>query len=54
VDFLLQARLLKQVPILNIPGWFLGKMFEYKIGGTVGDPNYRPVMLPKEIMPHGN
>jgi hypothetical protein len=54
VDFLVQARLLKQVPILNIPGWFLGKMFEYKIGGTVGDPNYRPVMLPKEIMPHGN
>lgn len=54
VDFLVQAKLLRQVPILNIPGLILGKMFEYKVGGTVGDPSYRPVMLPKEILPHGN
>jgi hypothetical protein len=32
----------------------IGNIFEYKVGGTLSAPNYRPVNLPSEIMPHGN
>lgn len=54
LDFTVQAELLRQVPGINILGWMLGKIFEYKIGGTISDPSYRPIRLPKEILPHSN
>jgi hypothetical protein len=52
LDFYVKAELLRQVPGLNLLGWMLGKMFEYKVGGTLSNPTYRPIRLPKEIMPH--
>ena len=52
LDFLIEAQLLKSWPGLGQIGWILGKILKYKIGGTVGDYNYRPVNLPKEILPH--
>jgi len=29
-----------------------GKIFEYKVCGTIENPNWRPTRLPKEILPH--
>jgi hypothetical protein len=31
--------------------WPIAKALEYKVGGTVGDPKYRPVNFPKELLP---
>ena len=52
IDMRVEARVLRQVPLLNIAGAILGKIFEYKIGGTLSSPSYRPTRLPKEILPH--
>lgn len=52
LEFRVQAQLLKAVPLLNIPTAILGKALEYEIGGTVSEPKYRAVFLPKEILPH--
>jgi len=52
LDYRIQAQLFRAVPGLNIPGIILGKMLEYKVGGTLGAPNYRPLRLPKELLPH--
>ncbi len=52
IDMRVEARVLRQVPLLNIAGAILGKIFEYKIGGTLASPSYRPTRLPKEILPH--
>lgn len=52
LDFRVQAQFMRAVPLINIPGWFLGKILEYKIGGTIGDYTYRPVNVPKELLPH--
>ena len=53
LDFRMQGQFLKDLPGINILTWFLKNIFEYKIGGTIGNYNYRPVNLPKEILPHG-
>lgn len=52
LDFRVDARLLKSVPLLSQILWPLSKILEYKIGGTLGDYSYRPLNLPKEILPH--
>ncbi len=52
LDFRVQGQFLSNLPGINIVTWFLKNIFEYKIGGTIGNYTYRPVNLPKEIMPH--
>jgi len=52
LDFRIEARPLKSWPILGQFGFLLGKILEYKIGGTLGDYSYRPTNLPKEWLPH--
>ncbi|MCG3146699.1 MAG: hypothetical protein PCFJNLEI_00133 [Verrucomicrobiae bacterium] len=52
LDFRVKGQLLRGVPGLNILTWFFSNVFEYKIGGTLGDYSYRPVNLPKEFLPH--
>ena len=54
LDFLVQGQFLRSLPGINIVTWFLSHAFEYKIGGTVGHYTYRPVNLPKEILPHSD
>jgi hypothetical protein len=54
LDFRVKGQLLRNVPGLNILTWFFSNIFEYKIGGSLGDYSYRPVNLPKEFLPHGS
>jgi len=54
LDFRVKGQLLRSLPGINFLTWFLSNIFEYKIGGTCGNPTYRPVNLPKEIMPHSD
>jgi AsmA-like protein len=51
MDFRVQAQFLKSWPGVNLITWPLTKMLEYKVGGAIGDPNYRPVNFPKELLP---
>ena len=55
LDFRVKLQFLRLLPGFNLL-WdiIIGNIFEYKIGGTLSQPNYRPVNLPSEIMPHGN
>jgi hypothetical protein len=53
LDFRVQAQFLRSVPPINVLTAIIGKIFEYKVGGTLANPNYRPLHLPKETMPHG-
>jgi hypothetical protein len=52
LDFRLKGQLLRAVPGINFLTWFLSNVFEYKIGGTLSDPDYRAANLPKELLPH--
>jgi len=54
LDFRVKLQFLRLLPVFNLL-WdsIIGNIFEYKIGGTLAAPNYRPVNLPSEIMPHG-
>lgn len=54
LDFRIEAQFLRAWPGINIVSALLGKILEYKVGGTVSDPSYRPVNLPKELLPHEN
>ncbi len=51
MDFHVQAQFLKSWPGLNLLTWPLAKILEYKVGGAIGEPNYRPVNFPKELLP---
>ncbi len=51
MDFRVQAQFLRAWPGINILSKFLGVLLEYKVGGTIGDPKYRPVNFPKELLP---
>jgi hypothetical protein len=51
MDFRVQAQFLKSWPGINILWWPFSKILEYKVGGNIGDPNYRPVNFPKEFLP---
>jgi hypothetical protein len=53
LDLRVEAQPLRSWPGINILTWMLGKIFEYKIGGSLDNPNWRPTRIPKEIMPHG-
>ncbi len=52
LDFRVQAQFLRSWPGINLITVLLGKVLEYKVGGTLADPNYRAVNLPKELLPH--
>jgi uncharacterized protein involved in outer membrane biogenesis len=52
LDFRVEAQPLRSWPGINILTWMFGKIFEYKVGGTLDNPNWRPTRLPKELMPH--
>jgi len=52
LDFRVEAQPMRSWPGINILTWMFGKIFEYKIGGTLDNPNWRPTRLPKEILPH--
>jgi hypothetical protein len=52
LDFHVEGQFLRSVPLLNIPGIIIGKILEYKVGGSLSDPGYRAVNLPKELLPH--
>jgi hypothetical protein len=51
MDFYVQAQFLRAWPGINILTWPLTEILKYKVGGTIGDPRYRPVNLPKELLP---
>ncbi len=53
LDFRVKGQLLRAIPGINILTWFFSNVFEYKIGGTLGNPTYRPTNFPKELLPHG-
>jgi hypothetical protein len=53
LDFRVQAQFLRAWPGIGWIGRILGQILEYKVGGTLADPSYRPVNLPKELLPHG-
>ncbi len=51
MDFRVQAQFLKSWPGISLLWWPFGRMLEYKVGGTMGDPTYRPLNFPKELLP---
>jgi AsmA-like C-terminal region len=51
LDFRVQAQFLRAWPGINILSSVLKVLLEYKVGGTIGDPKYRPVNFPKELLP---
>jgi hypothetical protein len=52
MDFRVEAQFLRAWPGIGWISPIIGKLLEYKVGGTIGDPNYRPVNLPKELLPN--
>jgi AsmA-like protein len=52
LDFRVQAQFLRAWPGIGWVSPIIGKLLEYKVGGTIGDPKYRPVNLPKELLPN--
>ncbi len=51
LDFRVQAQFLRAWPGINILSSVLKVLLEYKVGGTISDPKYRPVNFPKELLP---
>jgi len=51
LDFRVEAQFLRSWPGIGWISAIIGKVLEYKVGGTLGDPTYRPVNLPKELLP---
>jgi hypothetical protein len=54
LDFRVQAQFLRSWPGVNIITKIIGVLMEYRVGGTVSDPSYRPINLPKELLPHND
>ncbi len=52
LDFRIEAQFLSNWLGIGWLGRILGQILEYKVGGTISDPSYRPVNLPKELLPH--
>lgn len=52
LDFRVEAQFLRAWPGIGWIGRIIGQILEYKVGGTLANPNYRPVNLPKELLPH--
>ena len=51
MDFRVQAQFLRDWLGIGWIGRVIGQVLEYKVGGTIGNPSYRPVVLPKELLP---
>jgi hypothetical protein len=51
LDFRVEAQFLRAWPGIGWVSPIIGKLLEYKVGGTIGEPKYRPVNLPKELLP---
>jgi hypothetical protein len=51
LDFRVEAQFLSSWPGIGWISPIIGKLLEYKVGGTRSDPKYRPVNLPKELLP---
>ena len=51
LDFRIEAQFLRAWPGIGWISPIIGKLLEYKVGGTLGAPSYRPVNLPKELLP---
>jgi hypothetical protein len=52
MDFRVEAQFLRAWPGIGWISPIIGKLLEYKVGGTLGSPSYRPVNLPKELLPN--
>jgi len=52
MDFRVEAVFLRAWPGIGWVSPIIGKLLEYKVGGTISDPNYRAVNLPKELLPN--
>jgi hypothetical protein len=52
MDFRVDAQFLRAWPGIGWISPLIGKLLEYKVGGTLGDPSYRAVNLPKELLPN--
>ncbi len=52
LDFRVEARFLSAIPGWNIVSSILGKVLEYRVGGTLGNPSYRANNFPKGLLPH--
>jgi hypothetical protein len=52
MDFRVDAQFLRAWPGINLITGILGKILEYKVSGSLAEPKYRPVNLPKELLPH--
>jgi len=52
LDFRVEARFLNAIPGWNILSTILGKVLEYQVGGTLGNPSYRASNFPKGLLPH--
>jgi len=53
LDARVEAQVLRDFPVLgHLFSWAvapLSKLFEYKIGGTLDAPTYRPLYIPKAL-----
>jgi AsmA-like C-terminal region len=52
LDFRVDAQFLRAWPGIGWISPIIGKLLEYKVGGTIGEPKYRAVNLPKELLPN--
>jgi hypothetical protein len=52
LDFRVDAQFLRAWPGIGWVSPIIGKLLEYKVGGTMDDPKYRAVNLPKELLPN--
>jgi hypothetical protein len=52
VNFRVKAKFLRNWLGIGWLGQILGEILEYKVGGTISNPKYQPVNLPKELLPH--
>jgi len=52
LEFRVEAQFLRAWPGIGWISPIIGKILEYKVGGTLGEPSYRPVNLPKELLPN--
>jgi len=52
LDFRVEAQFLRAWPAIGWVSPIIGKLLEYKVGGTMDAPTYRAVNLPKELLPN--
>ncbi len=52
MDFRVEAQFMSAWPGINIITKLLGQVLKYKVAGTISEPVYRAVFLPKELLPH--